>query len=86
MKIHELKILPQYFEEVSSGSKTFELRKDDRGFEVGSVILLWEFDGKVYTGRLIAVKITYILRNAPDYGLMDGYAILGIGEVIIDPS
>lgn len=33
--IHEVKILPKYFEEVQSGAKTFEYRKDDRGYKVG---------------------------------------------------
>ena len=44
MKIHELKILPQYFEKVLDGSKTFELRKDDRGYEVGDILILKEFN------------------------------------------
>ena len=31
MKTHNLKILPEFFEAVANGMKTFELRKDDRG-------------------------------------------------------
>ena len=44
--IHELKILPEYFEAVASGEKTFELRKDDREprFEVGHALILREWD------------------------------------------
>ena len=34
MKIHELKILPKYYEKVLSGEKRFELRKDDRNFKI----------------------------------------------------
>lgn len=33
--IHELKTLPEYFEAVRKGDKTFELREDDRDFQVG---------------------------------------------------
>jgi hypothetical protein len=29
---HELKILPQYYEEVKAGNKNFELRKNDRDY------------------------------------------------------
>lgn len=37
---HKLKILPEYFEAVKSGSKTFEVRKDDRGFQAGDTLFL----------------------------------------------
>ena len=35
MKVHNLKIKPQYFKDVVSGIKTFEVRKNDRNFKVG---------------------------------------------------
>ena len=77
-KIHELKILPEYFKAVCSGNKNFELRKDDRDYMVGDYIDFYEFDGKQYTGRSLKfIKINYILRNCPEYGLADGYCILG---------
>ena len=40
MKKHELKTDPQVFDDVVSGRKTFEIRKDDRGFEVGDLLKL----------------------------------------------
>lgn len=79
-KIHELKILPQYFNEVVSGNKQFELRKDNRDYQIGDLLLLKEYlaDKDEYTGRESNLyKITYILRNVPEYGLMDGYCIIG---------
>lgn len=76
--MHELKILPEYFEAVASGKKQFELRKDDRDYQVGDFIDFCEWNGKEYTGvRYGCVRIRYILRNCPEYGLMDGYCILG---------
>lgn len=42
--IHELKCLPEYFEALASGKKTFEIRKNDRGFKVGDLIALNEFE------------------------------------------
>lgn len=75
---HQLKILPEYFEQVMAGNKWFELRKDDRDYKVGDYIILREWDGSDYTGRnLQGISIRYILRNVPEYGLMDGYCILG---------
>lgn len=76
--IHELKILPEYFNEVQSHNKQFELRKDDRDYRVGDWILLKEFENGSYTGRECGCfGITYILRNCPEYGLADGYCIIG---------
>lgn len=39
---HELKIKSQYFERVLNGSKTFEVRFNDRGFQAGDRVLLRE--------------------------------------------
>lgn len=75
--IHELKILPEYFNEVQSHNKQFELRKDDRDYRVDDWILLKEFENGSYTGRECGYfGITYILRNCPEYGLADGYCII----------
>jgi hypothetical protein len=41
---HELKIWPQYFRPVADGDKTFEVRKNDRGFQKGDVVMLREWD------------------------------------------
>ncbi|TQS84407.1 RNA-binding protein [Candidatus Methanomassiliicoccus intestinalis] len=76
--IHELKILPEYFEAVAGGAKSFELRKDDRGFTVGDEIILKEWNGTEYTGRSVKKQISYILKNYT--GLAEGYAILSLRD------
>lgn len=75
--IHELKILPEYFEAVDENYKRFELRKDDRDYQVGDIVALEEWDGEKYTGKFTSRKIEYILRDCPQYGLADGFCILG---------
>ena len=77
-KIHELKIKPVYFEAVKEGIKTFELRKDDRNFKVGDILLLREWEHK-YSGRKIKKKVIYILKEIE--GIEIGYCILALGEV-----
>ncbi|CCL67020.1 TPA: DUF3850 domain-containing protein [Clostridioides difficile] len=74
--IHELKILPQYFKEVVNGNKNFEVRKNDRGFKKGDLLVLQEFDGEKYTGLETRKEITYLLDNS-NY-LQDGYVVLGM--------
>ena len=76
MSIIRKKILPEYFEAVQENRKKFELRKDEDNIQVGDEIILEEWDGE-YTGRYTNRKVTYVLRNVPEYGLNDGYCIIG---------
>lgn len=44
MTHHDLKTAPTYFEAVWDGSKTFEVRLDDRGYQCGDTVALREWD------------------------------------------
>lgn len=80
MSVHQLKTWPPYFNEVARGRKSFELRRDDRAYEVGDSLDLREWDPatNAYTGRTAWLRVTYVLRNAEQFGLKDGFVILGI--------
>ena len=73
--IHELKTAPVYFNRSWSGEKLFEVRKNDRHFQKGDVIILMEWDGEKYTGHQIFGVITYVLSgfNAID----EQYVVFG---------
>lgn len=74
-KIHEIKIAAMYYEDVVSGKKSFELRKND-GYKQGDKLIMLEFKDGKHTGRIINADIVYMLE---DYtGLAEGYCILGI--------
>lgn len=74
--IHQLKISKKYFDDVQNGTKTFEVRKNDRGYNVGDVLILKEIDyNNNYTGRTIKVKVTYFFSL---FGLATGYCVLGV--------
>ena len=76
-QLHELKIYPKYFDAILNGSKTFEIRKNDRSFHVGDNIFLREWDNIKYSGRTIFAEITYILNDI-FIGLAEDYVALGI--------
>lgn len=73
-KVHQIRLAKPYFDDVVDGIKTFELRKNDRGYKKGDILEMMEFaDGK-NTGRMVKVLVTYILE---DYtGIEDGYCIM----------
>ncbi len=76
---HELKCSPEFFKSVFDRDKNFEIRKNDRGFNVGDMLLLKEFTGvepNPYTGEWCARHVAYI-TDFPD-GLRDGYVCMGL--------
>lgn len=74
---HNLKILPLYFKDVEAEKKCFELRINDRDFQVGDTFLLQEHENGAYTGRWYVGIISYVLQDCKEYGLEDGYCIFG---------
>ncbi len=81
-----LKILPKYFKDVESGIKNFEIRKNDRKYEVGKYVCLREFDGEKFTGKFVIKQIQYIYEGSGLYGLSEGYCVLGLASTIPKPQ
>jgi hypothetical protein len=77
-RIHCLKTWPKYYAAVVSGEKVFEIRKNDREFNVGDALVLQEFnpDTGMYTGEMITKVITYVSDCAPF--LPDGFVAMSI--------
>lgn len=83
MKTHDLKLSTEFCDAVLSGEKTFEVRKNDRGFQTGDLIRFIPTDGTVREHAKHEIsghtyKITYILNG---WGLKNGYVVLGIKEI-----
>lgn len=77
---HELKITPEYFKDVMLGLKKFEMRFNDRNYQVGDTLILNEFNPNTgrYTGEQVTRKVDYILNNFD--GLQPDYVILQISK------
>lgn len=76
--IHELKILPMWFNAVVNENKNFEIRKNDRDYKVGDMLILKEWNNGEYTGREVWRQIQYIYYGNGEYGLDKEYCILGV--------
>ncbi|MBI2889003.1 MAG: DUF3850 domain-containing protein [Candidatus Liptonbacteria bacterium] len=61
MAIIKKKIWPEYFDDVASGKKKYELRLNEFEVHEGDTLLLEEWDPKTkgYTGRKVEKKVTY---------------------------
>lgn len=73
---HDIKLASLFFDDVAQGIKTFELRKDDRHYKVGDILLMREVEGGKYTGRRLRARITWKLDEYA--GLEEGYCVLSI--------
>jgi hypothetical protein len=84
---HELKTDPDVFEAIWDGYKRFEIRLNDRDYQVSDDLLLREtvHSGEEmangaplqYTGREAKMTIVYILAG-PIYGLAEGWVVMSI--------
>lgn len=84
---HELKCWPAFFERLVDGSKTFEVRKDDRGYQRGDTLHIREWDkgkpvpGHVsgdYTGREARFEVGFVLRSGPGFVLPDDFVVMSL--------
>ncbi|WP_148716827.1 DUF3850 domain-containing protein [Chitinolyticbacter meiyuanensis] len=83
MKTHDLKIRPVWFRLQREGLKPFEVRRDDRDFQVGDRLLLREItEGLMpeYTGQTLLVEVTCALDDSVP-GIQRGYVLLGTRHV-----
>ncbi len=91
--VHDLKTWPEFYDDIDSGRKSIEIRRDDRGYKTGDVLKLREWNPKTgeYTGRVTHKEILYILRFTdlsteirdvlglnPSFAPINGLAILSL--------
>lgn len=82
MQRHELKCWPAAFQAIRAGVKSFEVRVDDRGFNVHDIVVLREFDpeSQSYTGQSEERSIREI-TSEDAYGVSHGFVVLGYSSV-----
>jgi len=75
---HELKCRTEYFSRIQSGQKTFEIRKNDRDFQVGDTLSLreWLPDRNQYCDHSAPIEAEIVYMTS--YEQKEGYVVLGI--------
>lgn len=77
MTTHDLKIWPVYFDLHITRQMEFQIRRDDRKFEISDRLRLREWDPTTekYSGRVALSRVTSVIRDLP--GLQPGFVALG---------
>jgi len=77
-RTHELKTVQPHYDNVVSGKKTVDVRRDDRGFAEGDILVLREYDAATasYSGRSHVVEVTHVLNGFE--GLTPGWVAMSI--------
>ena len=72
---HKLKIKSEHHINVINGTKTAEIRYNDRNYQVDDILILNEIDENgVFTGKNCVVIVTHVLNN--NQYLQTGYVML----------
>lgn len=77
---HDLKIKAMFYYRIEHGTKTFEVRLNDRDYQVGDYISykVKDNDDTVIFDPLEKYQIVYVHTN---WGLQEDYVVLGIKKV-----
>lgn len=81
-RLHDLKCWPESFTPLWTRDKTHEVRPDDRGYRVGDVLVLHEYDPEehTYTGRVLLARVTHVLPGG-QFGIERGHVVLSLRDV-----
>ena len=91
MTEHILKCWPAYFDAIARGDKNFEVRRDDRGFQKGDILILQRTrdDNPLEVDRFdlsdkalyeIRRRISYILTGG-QFGIEPGYVVMALEDI-----
>lgn len=90
-KFHDLKIHCKFFTSLKNGTKTSEVRFNDRDFKVDDILVLRDFVPKAYfepeeqayfTGEYVIRRVTHVLKGG-EYGIGNGYVVLSLSDKLI---
>lgn len=83
MKLHKLKCWPTYFDAVKRGEKPFEVRKNDRDFQVGDTVMLCRLQRDSVSASYdrseppLHFKIGYIMHGG-EFGIDNTHCVMSL--------
>ncbi len=87
MAEHELKTWPELFEAVKEGRKNFDVRKNDRGFQTGDILIFKKWNPAIiFQDHVVGydqhepplrMRVKYILSG---FGIENGYVVMGLAS------
>lgn len=82
---HFLKIWPEHYQDVITGMKRAELRKNDRDYSVGDSLILKEYQPK--TGKFTGLEVHVVVTHITDVNeWLPGYVMLSVELLARDRS
>lgn len=93
-RIHDLKAEPRFFRALCDGTKTFEVRRDDRAYAEGDVLRIHEWDPTDSTRckdlrcpvrpprRTVTFFVSYLLPGG-QFGIERGHVVLGLRPAVL---
>lgn len=92
MTTHTLKTGEPYFSAIASGAKTFEIRRNDRGYQRGDHLVLIDVDGcdcgnDTCGSRRPPIRkyVSYVFAGDPSLrdlgGILAGHVVLALGDL-----
>ena len=81
MTLHQLKIEPKWLDRLLDGSKTAEVRRHDRDFQLGDSIEFLEWIEGEYGPRSATAVISHVLPGQQVDGVDYHYCVLSLCEI-----
>lgn len=78
MRYHYLRVWEEFFSALESQEKRFEIRVNDRDFNVGDILVLEEWNNKEekYTGKKLFTRVSYMIQGV--FGLPKNLCVMSL--------
>ncbi len=78
---HHLKCDSRHWPDYKSGLKNNSIRKNDRNFAVGDIVILqWWMNNGFVTNEVVVKKVTHVLHDYDFKEMPEGFCILSLKD------